>query len=146
MKKILWTSIFILSLWYCEWSVHTFLVNLAYLAGTYLFFKVMWFWFRAKCRSHGGFFSLILHTADTTRYDQQIFDAVWNSISSNLTGSSYASYNHTKSDADQRVWNRTKAQNEAAFHQYYANQNRGTYSGYQSQNRANNARNRANRY
>ena len=46
-------------------------------------------------------------------------------------------------EADQRVWERTQALNEAAFHQYYANQNRGNNDGYWHQNMANNARNRA---
>ncbi len=51
-----------------------------------------------------------------------------------------------KQEADRRVWERTKALNEAKFHEYYAKKNAGTYDGYRSGNRAQAARNRANHY
>ena len=51
-----------------------------------------------------------------------------------------------KQEADRRVRERTKALNEAKFHEYYAKKNAGTYDGYRSGNRAQAARNRANNY
>ena len=49
-------------------------------------------------------------------------------------------------NTDKSAAYRTQAQNEACFHQYYANKNAGTYDGWVSQNKANAARNRANGY
>lgn len=81
--------------------------------------------------------------ADTTQNDKKIFDSAWNAFhSGNGSGSGW----DARREADQRVFNRTKARNEAMYHQYYADKNRGTYDGYRSQNWANDASNRANRY
>ena len=48
-----------------------------------------------------------------------------------------------KQEADRRVWERTKAMNEAKYHEYYAKKNAGSYDGDRSGNRAQAARNRA---
>jgi len=48
-------------------------------------------------------------------------------------------------EADQAVWERTKARNEQIYQEYQARKNAGTYAGYQAQNRALAAKARAGR-
>ena len=51
-----------------------------------------------------------------------------------------------KEEADRRVWERTKARDAQIFHENQARKQAGTYAGYQAENRARAARDRANRY
>lgn len=113
-----------------------------YFCAVYLGVKVLLAYFRRETRSSGGVLRWFFKMADTTQNDRKIFDSVWNAFRSGNGGSGW----DAKREADQRVFNRTKAQNEAMYHQYYADKNRGTYDGYRSQNRADAARDRANRY
>lgn len=117
-------------------------VMLFYFCVLYFGFKWFFSYLRRDVRSSGGLLRWFMDSADTTSCDKKVFDNVWNSFQSgNSSGG-----RDSRREADQRVFNRTKARNEAAFHQYYANKNKGTYDGYRSQNRANNARDRARRY
>ena len=60
-------------------------------------------------------------------------------------GGGNSDYYSRKREADRRVWNRTKARNEAAFHDYQARKQAGTYEGMRHRNMANAARDRARR-
>lgn len=121
-------------------SFEEMLYTLFYLFAFYIALKIFFAYLRRDIQSAGGPLRWLFNQADTTGYNKRTTKSFQNSF-----GTAHNTYNAQK-EADRRVWNRTKAQNEAAFHQYYANQNRGTYDGYRSQNFANNARNKANRY
>lgn len=101
---------------------------------------------RNDIRSSGGLLRWLISSADTTRHSRPFTSSIENSMYSWFGTGTGCSAQNNKREADQRVFNRTKARNEAVFHQHYADQNRGTYDGYRSQNWANEARNRANRY
>lgn len=114
-----------------------------YFCAFYLGVKVLWAYFRRETRSSGGVLRWFFKMADTTQNDKKIFDSAWNAFHAGNGGGSGWDAGR---GANQRVFDRTKARNEAMYHQYYADKNRGTYDGYRSQNRANDARNWANRY
>lgn len=99
---------------------------------------------KRNVQSAGGPLKWLFGLADTTKYDKQVINHFQNYF--NSSGGAGQSTWNAQREADQRAWNRKKAQDEAVFHQYYANQNKGTYDGYRSQNFANNARNKANKY
>lgn len=125
-------------------SFHEMFTALFYFFAMYLVFKVFFAYLRNDIRSSGGLFRWLISSANTTRHSRPFTSSIENSMYSWFgTGGSKQNNNR---EADQRVFNRTKAQNEAMFHQYYADKNKGTYDGYRSQNWANEARNRANRY
>lgn len=127
-------------------SFHEMFTALFYFFAMYLVFKVFFAYLRNDIRSSGGLFRWLIRSADTTRYSRPFTRRIENSMYSWFGTGTGGSAQNNKREADQRVFNRTKAQNEAMFHQYYADQNKGTYDGYRSQNWANEARNRANRY
>lgn len=120
--------------------------TLLYFFMLYIGLKAFFTYLKYKVRSAGGPLRWFMDQVDTTRNDQQIIDSVWNSFQSSGDGGRAAQRAAAQRAADQRVRDRTRAANEAAYHQYYANLNKGTYDGYRSQNRANAARDRANRY
>lgn len=127
-------------------SFHEMFTALFYFLAMYLAFRVFFAYLKNDIRSSGGLFRWLISSADTTRHTRPFTSSVENSLYSWFgTGSGQGARNSSM-EADQRVFNRTKARKEAAFHQYYANLNRGTYDGYRSQNWANEARNRADRY
>jgi len=125
-------------------SITEMLYALFYFFITYIVLKALYGYMKRSIQSAGGPLRWLIRSADTTHYDKQIFNSVNNAFRS--SGNSGTGAWNAKAAADQRVWKRTKAANEAMFHQHQANQNKGTYDGYRSQNLANNARNRANRY
>ena len=125
-------------------SFEEMLYTLLYLFALYIALKIFFAYLRRDIQSAGGPLKWLFSQADTTRYDKQIIRNFQNSFGT--SGGAGRNAYDAQREADKRVQNRTKAQKEAAFHQYYANQNKGTYDGYRSQNFANNARNRANRY
>ena len=128
-------------------SIDEFFVMMGMVLGIYFTGKFILLYTKGQIRASGGFFSWFMSMIDTTRYDKQIMDNVWNSVQSRMnSGCGAYDAGSAKREADQRVFNRTKAQNEAKFHQYYANKNAGSYDGYRSANRAREAQNRANRY
>lgn len=129
-------------------SFHEMFYALFYFCLMYIGLKVLFAFLRNDIKSSGGLLRWLISSADTTKYSRPFADSIENSLYSWLgagTERKCGSRNHKK-EADRRVFNRTKAQNEAMFHQYYANRNKGTYDGYRSQNRADEARNRARRY
>ena len=125
-------------------SFEEMLYTLFYLFAFYIALKIFFAYLKRDIQSAGGPLRWLFSQADTTRYDKQIIRNFQNSFGTSK-GAGYNAYDAQK-EADKRVWNRTKAHQEAAFHQHYANKNKGTYDGYRSQNFANNARDRANRY
>lgn len=130
-------------------SFHEMFTALFYFLAMYLVFRVFFAYLRNDIRSSGGLFRWLISSADTAGRARPFTSSVENSLYSWFgTGacSGYGRAQNSKTEADQRVFNRTKARSEAVFHQYYANKNRGTYDGYRSQNRADEARNRADRY
>ena len=127
-------------------SFHEMFTALFYFFAMYLVFKVFFAYLRNDIRSSGGLFRWLIHSADTTRHSRPFTSSIENSMYSWFGTGTGCSAQNNKREADQRVFNRTKAQNEAMFHQYYADKNKGTYDGYRSQNWADEARNRANRY
>lgn len=144
LKKLYkWTAIIVsIHVGISSGSLDEMFAMIGYFCALYLGGKVFLAYFKRETRSSGGVLRWLFKMADTTQNDKKIFDSVWNAFQSGNGGSGW----DAKKEADQRNFNRTKAQNEAMYHQYYAKQNRGTYDGYRSQNRADDARNRANRY
>lgn len=129
-------------------SFHEMFTALFYFLAMYLVFRVFFAYLRNDIRSSGGLFRWLISSADTAGHARPFTSSVENSLYSWFsTGTSNGQGAQNSSmEADQRVFNRTKARKEAVFHQYYAGLNRGTYDGYRSQNWANEARNRADRY
>ena len=129
-------------------SINGFIIGLLYFAIPYVMVKFTFGYIKYRIQSSGGFLKFLLSPSTiTTRYEKRIGNNVWNAMNpGSYRNSSYSQAYNEKRAADQRVFNRNKAMNEAAYHQYYANKNKGTYDGYRSQNKANNARNRASRY
>lgn len=130
-------------------SFHEMLTALFYFFVIYLVCRAVFAYLRNDIRASGGLFRWIISSADTTRHTRPFTRSVENSLYSWFgaeTDNRYGRAQNSKTEADQRVFNRTKARSEAVFHQHYADLNRGTYDGYRSQNRADEARNRANRY
>jgi len=117
---------------------------LFYFLILYAGLKIFFGYLKRSVKSAGGPLRWLINSADTTRYGRQMENNIYRAFQS--SGSAGYSSWDAKREADQRVRDRTKAQNDAVFYQNIANQNRGNYDGYRSQNFANNARNRANRY
>lgn len=125
-------------------SIKEMFYTLVYFLIIYIVLKTFWDYMKRSIQSAGGPLRWLIRSADTTSYDKQIFNSINNSFRS--SGNAGMGAWNAKTEADQRVRDRTKAANDAMFHQYYANKNKGTYDGYRSQNFANNARSRTNRY
>lgn len=127
-------------------SFHEMFTALFYFFAMYLAFRAFFAFLKNDIRSSGGLFCWLMNSADTTRCSRTFTKNIENSMNSWFSMGTGYSAQHNKREADQRVFNRTKAQSEAIFHQHYADLNSGTYDGYRSQNWANAARSRANRY
>lgn len=103
--------------------------------------KVMWFAVKMTCSAFkGGFHSVLSPTFEKN---------LENNIYSWMVGSSHSESRVDTSAADQRVWNHTKAMNNAAYQAYQARKanayNPNSYDAYVKNNRARNARNEANK-
>lgn len=108
-------------------SFHEMFTALFYFLILYIGLKVIFACMRNDIRSSGGLFRWLIHSADTTRYSRPFTSSIENSMYSWFGTGTGCSAQNNKREVGQRVFNRTKARNEAVFHQHYADQNRGTY-------------------
>ena len=153
LKKIYkWTAILIsISIGVETHSLRQTFYMLFYFIILYLIAKIFSVYLKNRIHSAGGPLKWFLHAVDTTRYTAKYEKGITEFISNLIIPppTSEADYRKQQAEreaANQRAFNRTRAQNEAAYHQYYANKYQGTYDGWCAQNRADNARERAKRY
>ena len=105
----------------------------------YYFFKIMFKIQKNKIQSAGGFGKWFMSIMDTSQNDKAIMDKVMREFDRRRA------YNAEESrKAQERYDKKQYYQNQAMYNQYYANKNKGTYDGMQSQNRANDYWNKAN--